>query len=244
MMYLLHLLFLALFVLYPTQAVPIIKDNSKLIRTFLEVSKGLDGFQVSNCSLAQAHLPLHDTHQQLPPPAQGLHLKYVVVGRGTQNYTCHSDHESAVPDATGAAATLFDASCIAPSVPEILHALPSVVMDIPSTTIDFVALLVNRVASASESGLFAGEHYFDAAGVPFFDFRLGGHRSWMAANKTASVPAPNKRDVAWLKLDTVEGQGIKEVYRVHTAGGQPPATCKGQHKKFEVEYAAEYWFYG
>ncbi|MCJ1303419.1 hypothetical protein MMC08_006228, partial [Hypocenomyce scalaris] len=53
--------------------------------------------------------------------------------------------------------------------------------------------------------------------------------------------------VAWLQLqaETVtESEGVvKEVYRLNTAGGNPPPTCKGQLAAIEVQYAAEYWFY-
>ncbi len=37
----------------------------------------------------------------LPAP-DGLQLKYVVLGIGTQNYTCATDDENAVPGTTGA----------------------------------------------------------------------------------------------------------------------------------------------
>lgn len=41
-----------------------------------------------------------------------------------------------------------------------------------------------------------------------------------------------------------DGFVSQEVYRVHTSGGQPPSTCRKEQKEFQVEYAAEYWFYG
>ncbi|EAU38123.1 predicted protein [Aspergillus terreus NIH2624] len=239
-----NILLLILFAIISAHAAPIIKGNDQLIKTFLDISKGLDAFQMTNCSLANATLPIYNAGPQLPPPSNGLHLAYVVVGRGTQNYSCTTGNEEAAPTAVGASATLFDASCLAPKMPEILHSLPPVVADTPSATLDFMALLVNRVFTTSGSGLFLGEHYFTSAGVPFFDFRLGGKHSWIAAKKSDSVSAPRKEDVSWLKLTAVDGRGVKEVYRVHTAGGQPPSTCKGQEQLFQVEYAAEYWFYG
>jgi hypothetical protein len=47
--------------------------------------------------------------------------------------------------------------------------------------------------------------------------------------------------VAWLKLLTEAGAtgNLEEVYRINTAGGNPPATCAGMPDAFEVEYAAE-----
>jgi hypothetical protein len=40
-----------------------------------------------------------------------------------------------------------------------------------------------------------------------------------------------------------EGCVAKEIYRINTAGGNPPESCTGQKEAFEVEYSAEYWFY-
>lgn len=76
-----------------------------------------------------------------------------------------------------------------------------------------------------------------------------------AFKKVNSTPAPagamkgvgGKGDgaVAWLKLCALDGQGevFKEVYRVQTAGGSPPGSCVGMPGAFEVQYAAQYWFY-
>lgn len=36
----------------------------------------------------------------------------------------------------------------------------------------------------------------------------------------------------------------QEVYRVVTFQGSAPSTCAGQKERFQVDYAAEYWFYG
>lgn len=38
----------------------------------------------------------------LPSPTKDQELKYVVLGLGTQNYTCLTGDENAVPDTTGA----------------------------------------------------------------------------------------------------------------------------------------------
>jgi len=51
--------------------------------------------------------------------------------------------------------------------------------------------------------------------------------------------------VAWLKLGALNmaGEIFKEVYRVQTAGGNPPASCVGMPAAFEVPYAAQYWLF-
>ncbi len=63
--------------------------------------------------------------------------------------------------------------------------------------------------------------------------------------------------VPWLKLSVVTPDaplvveqvdyrpGVKEVYRVNTAGGNAPSSCVGKvGTTFVQQYAAEYWFYG
>ena len=65
--------------------------------------------------------------------------------------------------------------------------------------------------------------------------------------KNATAPAPNAAaDVAWLKLEVQTAgttSNVKNVYRVNTVAGQPPATCDGLQSAFTVEYAADYYFY-
>jgi hypothetical protein len=48
--------------------------------------------------------------------------------------------------------------------------------------------------------------------------------------------------IKWLYLKDTKGGskgGIDTVYRLETAGGMAPATCKGQKSSFEVRYAAQ-----
>lgn len=72
----------------------------------------------------------------------------------------------------------------------------------------------------------------------------------MVSNKGPDGSKP----VPWLKLQTQTPNGdvnpaddlggVKEVYRVNTAGGAAPSTCNGMPATFEVQYAAEYWIFG
>ncbi len=69
----------------------------------------------------------------------------------------------------------------------------------------------------------------------------------------ANIPAPAGADpgpqgygaVDWRALTAVAGSvGLTEVYRVETAGGNPPANCNGfEGTTVLVQYAAMYWFY-
>lgn len=161
------------------------------------------------------------------------------MGRGTQNYTCSANDASAAPEAAGAYAHLFDASCIASLYPDLLTRLPA--MALRFNLSDPAQL---GASPLTETGM----HFFTDATTPYFD--LGddeerGGEAWTA--KDADTPAPStaatgqqgESAVAWLKLTTKgdTGANMKEVYRVNTAGGSPPATCKGMEETFEIEYA-------
>ncbi|KAJ5513640.1 hypothetical protein N7463_003192 [Penicillium fimorum] len=225
-----------------------------LASSFSHIYHQLDKINIGNCSLANVSISLNATKSQLPVPSTNLTLKYVALGRGTQNYSCpsnaSSDSKTTVkPKATGAAATLFDASCIASSSLALLHEIPALISTTPIGSLAFMATLVAQ--GTRSTNLIIGEHYFDTDGVPIFDMGLSGSKSWIAASKIASSPAPKSKskskscdDVPWLKLGHKKGKGIQEVYRVVTSQGDAPSTCAGQKAMIQVDYAAEYWFYG
>lgn len=98
----------------------------------------------------------------------------------------------------------------------------------------------------------SGHHFFTDAGVPFFNLDTTTQQiGTLPCAKKGSSNAPanaikgqgNKGDgaVAWLKLTAIDGAtgDLESVYRVNTAGGNPPKTCKGMPALFEVQYAAE-----
>lgn len=191
----------------------------RVANTFSHIVNELGQISLGNCSLANASLPLNDTKRVLPDPSLHLTLKYVAVGRGTQNYSCPSTDASSrnttAPAAIGAAATLFDASCVASTSINLLHELPAVAGRTPLGSLAFMAEMLSSTTNSSD--LIIGEHYFNAAGEPFFNLKLSGHDDWMVAAKSASVSAPTRvyttktasKDVAWLSLKRKEGQGIK-----------------------------------
>ncbi|KAJ6028157.1 hypothetical protein N7540_003733 [Penicillium herquei] len=218
-----------------------------LATAFSRISTELDSLSLGNCSTPHAVMPLNNTLVQLPKPSSGLTLKHIAIGRGTQNYTCANSTSAAVPVSIGAAATLFDASCVATKSMNLLHEMPAVIGSSPVGSLAFLAELLSH--STNSSNLILGEHYFNAAGDPVLDLRLSGLSDWVVASKTASVNAPQcsstaVQNVAWLQLDRLYGNGIEEVYRVETYQGSAPATCSGLNKTVVVQYAAEYWFYG
>lgn len=176
----------------------------------------------------------------LPEPTSGLKLHHVAVGRGTQNYTCETSDSSSVPAAAGALAHLYNASCLAALYPDILEAIPAMAVHLNISLSSGLS-----PASLKESGV----HYFTNATTPFFDLNtqsesLGeapcAKNTTSAAPSDAAVGQNGEVAVPWLQLTTLYGatDGIKEVYRVTTAGGSAPATCAGLSQTFQVQYAA------
>lgn len=99
----------------------------------------------------------------------------------------------------------------------------------------------------------AGKHYFLLPKTPIFDVRgkgAGWDRSPQIQNvheygPDGSIPDPRKKNVDWLRLNNKKTRDINwdKVYRVTTAGGRAPKTCKGMPSEFIVDYAANYYFY-
>jgi len=170
-------------------------------------------------------------------------LKHVAIGRGTQNYSCGAI-ETAAPVALGAVATLYNASCVASTNPDLLSTLPDVALQFKLKDISKDTLPPNLAIS--------GQHYFSNLTTPVFNLDTAAMDLGFApCAKNNSEPAPagaamGQDDegfgaVAWLKLLTRDGAtgNLKEVYRVNTAGGKPPTTCAGMPATFEVGCAAE-----
>ncbi|KAI1746331.1 hypothetical protein F4680DRAFT_401097 [Xylaria scruposa] len=199
------------------------------------------------CDLSTAQLPTLSTNP-LPTPEAGLVLKHVAVGRGTQNYTCTGD-ASAAPTLVGAVATLFNASCVAASYPDVLHALPKMALqfDLP-----YSASTEEKMGPTNL--LVSGKHFFTNTTTPFFNLDTTRQQIGEApCSKLNSSNAPSdaakgrngEAAVAWLRLGANKDAtgNLQQVYRVMTAGGSSPATCQGQPASFQVQYAAEYWFF-
>jgi hypothetical protein len=186
----------------------------------------------------------------LPAPSSvspAISLRYITVGVGTQNYTCPTTtNSSAVPVSVGAKAALYDAGAFLQSHPIMIPTLPGMALGFEVMTGGsiFPSLNIDQL----------GQHFFNAALQPTFDLTAVGAR--LVAKKLGDVPAPagacpgpdGAGAVDWLQLQDVgDGQSfgdITYVYRIVTAGGKAPATCANQKGAFEVQYAAEYWFYG
>lgn len=94
-------------------------------------------------------------------------------------------------------------------------------------------------------------HHFFSVDTPIFALDQLAERPYPVAqvSKLSEVdaPRPSCADdqaavIKWLYLQDTTGisrGGIDTVYRVETAGGNKPSTCKGQKSHFEVEYTAQ-----
>ena len=179
----------------------------------------------------------------LPTPSAGLNPVHVAIGRGTQNYTCADSTSGSTPVQVGALASLYNASCVAANYPDLLAMMPNVTLGfaIPSGT---DPLFPSDI-------VLSGHHFFADATTPTFDMDSATDSFGTCPTaKKGSIPAPASSmkgqngtgfgSVPWLQLSAKTNSTMfKEVYRVNTAGGNPPPTCEGMASAFEIQYAAE-----
>ncbi|KAJ5613990.1 hypothetical protein N7528_007644 [Penicillium herquei] len=196
-----------------------------------------------SCDRSQISLPAYAS--SLPSPT-GLTATYVALGRGTQNYTCADSTASSTPVAIGAVANLYNATCLAANEPDLLADLPTIAYKI--------ALPTNEYATFPPANLeLMGHHFFYNSTTPEFNLDTTKDKQYGIAmtNKEDSIDAPSDATqgeygaVTWLYLEAVAGTvgDYKAVYRVDTASGNCPTTCKGMPSAFEIQYAAVYYFY-
>jgi hypothetical protein len=179
---------------------------------------------------------------ELPSPTAAL--KFVTVGRGVQNYSCSA--AGVAPVAIGAVATLYDFTTLADASEAMLNTVPPTIVYEPISSINGSSLTVGNMGTYP----IIGHHYFGADETPIFDLFTRG--DILFCKKVAAVNAPASADIGpdmtgavpWLMLtDKGSSVGLKQVYRVVTAGGKAPATCVDTNL-ISIQYAAEYWFFG
>jgi hypothetical protein len=165
-----------------------------------------------------------------------------------QNYTCAAGSEAA-PAAIGAVALLFDASCVLEFYRNTLDFLPDI-------TLQYSFNYSASEMLAYDSPNLLGHHFFGNSTTAQFDLNTKEHSfGHLFAKKIASVNAPADAPlgqsgvttgaVPWLLLQTEAPStgNITSVYRIETAGGNPPANCTGKAETLSVQYAALYAFY-
>lgn len=197
----------------------------------------------------------------LVAPADDLELKYVVLGYGTQNYTCTTTPNSATatPATAGAVANLYDASTILSMGPESAQTLMEQSLTALTLSIGTTFGITPDKFPGPLSMKQVGHHYFAAGSVPTFEVHGEKPSAQIQCKKNGDVPAPSNSfagmngegAVDWLQLiDTLNGFSAGtaleggDVYRVETAGGMAPKTCESHSAGIEVPYAALYFLYG
>ena len=223
-----------------------------LARAVLASPTPLPAFTVGSGDVSNLALP--EGGLGLPQP--DLALKYVLLGVGTQNYSCPDGRKDrdASPTATGAIADLYDLgplltakSFSEATVTSLINRIPGLVL--PYT--DKNGKLRGNIGSIGFPTI--GKHFFQSnPTAPVFDLTAVGARAVVGLDSKVPPPGdafPGKKKegaVDWLFLTDAGGSfgGVSNVYRVVTAGGKAPETCKSKKGEFTVEYAAEYWFYG
>jgi Protein of unknown function (DUF3455) len=169
----------------------------------------------------------------LPLPAADKKLKYLTLGRGTMAYECNST----IPGDDGPVyldqnTELYDVAPLAQNLPDedALHAL------VPNLCeYDYAGLRNNSMSCVGRI-----YNQFGHTVVNLFGFNIPE----FAIEMTWAIPSPARQtsNGYWDHSATIDNDW--EVYRVETAGGVAPKTCKGhENSTISVAYAAEYWFY-
>ncbi|KAF8273167.1 hypothetical protein EI94DRAFT_1655194 [Lactarius quietus] len=194
-------------------------------------------------------LPLPKDQTQLIAPNTAA--DYVVLGLGTQNYTCTS---AGTYTPLGSNAQMLDISTLYGT---------SEFNQIQVDTYDFWSKYEGTNPYDYDLAIqlylkfnidIVGQYYFinNANGTlsPKFDFTnsgptAGNSEAFVIATKIGDIPAPTgSQDIDWLELDGVSGDFAKTIFRVETQAGQPPSWCTPGSPEIEVKYTSQYWFFG
>jgi len=190
-------------------------------------------FLVGNATL---QFPPGQTALSIP---QGQVPNHILLGVGTQNYTC-TDNGTLTSD--GATSRLYDISWAIGTA-----AFTNAESYYFNLTPEGQAAFEDTFKSMD---MLIADHYFvandTATGIsPKFASAKDGDESSIIAQKVASLQAPNATNIDWLQLAKVNGNfsGTDTVFRVDTMGGRPPASCDPNTGTISVPYAAKYWFF-
>jgi len=199
--------------------------------------------QTTNCPLGVIAQPVDQANATNRLPAASGKLVHVALGVGTQNYTCING----VPSSIGASAVLYDASCLATQNMQLLLQAPNLALSTPP---DAQAQLVRMFSQVAKQQYTLGYHFFRDTTTPTFVLNTG---ELFVGAVDVKMPAPAYSSkglepneafgsVPWLKLKTkgTDSKGLTGMFRLVTAGGNPPPTCTGP---VQIDYAALYWAY-
>jgi len=212
----------------------------------------------SQCGTRSCHLskftPTFPSGQTALVVPTGQKLVAAGLGVGTQNYTCGAAGTYA---STGALAKLYDISCFVSQASTITAGALEAEQSSPEALQTFLSTTLGHTP------IFLGDHFFitnpyatTPAILPEFNFVSGVDKDdllgYAIVNKTGDIPAPTNPtvNVPWLQLTNPDattpvnsGDLANIVFRIETAGGQPPTSCTVGSAPITVPYAAEYLFY-
>lgn len=166
-------------------------------------------------------------------PASDKKLKYLLLGRGVMAYECNSSTSTDDrPVFLYQNSDLYDVAPLTQNLPnqDALHALVPKLCEY-----DYAELRNTSMTCAGRINSQSGETIVDLFG--FNEPELKVEVTW-------AIPSPpgSGSNGYWDHSATADQDW--EIYRVETAGGVTPVSCKGhENTTFSVSYAAEYWFY-
>ncbi|KAF3932484.1 hypothetical protein ABW19_dt0207410 [Dactylella cylindrospora] len=187
----------------------------------------------------------NNTANALTAPLGTEKLGKLVIGVGSQNYSC----ENGVPVANGAVAVLYDISCAASTDIDFANTLTRLAVHTPP---DAQAQGLRVFQTMIGAQFTTGFHFFKGDfATPAFEFldktrfygKVDGKVPALAGSDAGKKPDAYGA-VPSLRLVSKPGMGstYTSVYRLHTAGGIAPTKCDWTGQ-YQIPYAAQYWLY-
>ncbi|ERF73330.1 hypothetical protein EPUS_03163 [Endocarpon pusillum Z07020] len=178
-------------------------------------------------------VPLLSGTYALPPPAADKTLKYLTLGRGIMTYGCNGNTPgNDQPVYLYQNTDLYDVTPLAQNLPDeaALHSLVPHFCEYDYAELRNTSMhCVGRIYNQSDHTI-----------VNLFGFNVPEFT--IEVDQVIPSPGGQTVDGYWDHCTTIDKEW--EMYRVETAGGATPTTCKGhENSTISVAYAAEYWFY-
>jgi len=168
---------------------------------------------------------------QLPAPPSTSTLQYLAIGRGTITYTCAGQPSNQPPLYVSQNAFLYDVASLLPKFAseDQFHSYIPRFLQYDYTSLDNSSLTCIGNAQRVE-----GTTIFEIYNVDAFQVKI---------KDIVNSPNDAQFDLAWAHSQDNDNEW--DIYRVETAGGEPPYNCGDQIISSEIlaEYVAEYWFY-
>lgn len=166
----------------------------------------------------------------LPYPASDKTLKYLTVARGIMTYECSTGDDQ--PVYITQKTEIYNVAPLAQNLADedALHALVSKLCEY-----DYSALTNSTMSCVGRIYNGFGRTVVDLFGFNIPEFSI---------ETTWTIPSPGGQSLNGVWTHSTNTDHEWEVYRVETAGGVTPTSCRGhENSSIAVVYAAEYWFY-